>query len=212
VETLFHEFGHICHQTLTTARYGSLSGSNVAQDFVEAPSQMLENWVYEKEVLDRMSGHWQDPARKLPAETVARLKQARAFDAGYRYSRQVFYAALDLALHTSGASVDPDAVDSTLFGEIVGLSPVTGTHLPGSFGHLMGGYDAAYYGYLWSEVFAWDMFSLFEKAGVLDPALGWRYRDVILARGRTEEPDALLRRFLGREPSSAAFLRGIGLE
>jgi thimet oligopeptidase len=200
------------HQTLTTARYGSQSGSNVAQDFVEAPSQMLENWVYEKEVLDLMSGDWREPSRKLPAQTVLKLKQARSFDAGYRYTVQVYFATEDQVLHTSGADVDPDSVSRALFEEIIGLRPLDGTHPLASFWHLMAGYDAAYYGYLWSEVYARDMFSVFEKAGVLDPALGRRYRDVILAPGRSVEPDVLLRRFLGREPDSAAFLRGIGLQ
>ncbi|HVO19053.1 MAG TPA: M3 family metallopeptidase [Anaeromyxobacter sp.] len=212
VETLFHEFGHVMHQTLTRARYGSQSGSNVAQDFVEAPSQMLQNWVYEKEVLDLMSGDWRDPSRKLPAETVRKLKEARAFDAGYRYTTQVLYATEDQVLHTSGAEVDPDAVDRELFAQIMGLEPVPGTHSLAAFWHLMAGYDAAYYGYLWSEVYARDMFSLFEKAGVLDPKLGRRYREIILEPGRSLEPEVLLRTFLGREPNSAAFLRGLGLE
>jgi thimet oligopeptidase len=211
VRTLFHEFGHVMHQTLTTARYGSQSGTAVARDFVEAPSQMLENWVYEKPVLDRMSGHFQDPARKLPVETVARIKQARTFDAGWRYTRQVFFATFDQRLHTAGAQVDPDAVDHALYREIVGLEPAQGTHFAASFGHLMGGYDAAYYGYLWSEVFADDMFSRFEEKGVLDAELGRRYRDVVLAPGRSEEPEALLQEFLGRPPSNAAFLRKLGI-
>jgi thimet oligopeptidase len=212
VETLFHEFGHVMHQTLTTARYGSESGTSVAQDFVEAPSQMLENWVYEKPVLDLMGGDWRDPARKLPAETVRKLKQARAYDAGYAYTVQVFYATEDQVLHTSGPDVDPDAVDRRLYAQILGIEPLAGTHPLAAFGHLMGGYDAAYYGYLWSEVYARDMFSLFEKAGVLDPALGRRYRELILAPGQSREPEELLRAFLGREPSSDAFLRGIGLK
>ncbi len=211
VQTLFHEFGHVMHQTLTTARYGSESGTRVARDFVELPSQMLENWVYEKPVLDLMSGDWRDPARKLPAETVRKLKEAREFDAGYAYTRQVFLATEDQVLHTSGPDVDPDAVDRALYAQILGLEQPAGIHPLASFGHLMGGYDAGYYGYLWSEVYARDMYSQFEKAGVLDPALGRRYRDVILAPGRSREPEELLRTFLGREPRSDAFLRGIGV-
>ena len=212
VQTLFHEFGHVVHQNLTTARYGSESGSNVDQDFVEAPSQMLENWVYEKEVLDMMSGNFRDPSKKLSEETVRKLKQARSFDAGYAYTLQDFYATIDQALHSRGKVEDPDALERQLFAEIVGLNPVPDTHFLASFGHLMGGYDAAYYGYLWSEVYARDMFSIFEKEGVLNSELGRRYRSLILAPGRSVEPDVLLRRFLGREPNNAAFLRGIGLE
>lgn len=211
VKTLFHELGHIMHQTLTTARYGSQAGSSVARDFVEAPSQMLENWVYEKPVLDLMSGHYRDPAKKMPEETVAKIKQARTFDAGYRYTRQVFLASLDQTLHTSGPQVDPDAVSRSLYQGILGLEPARDTHFPATFGHLMGGYDAGYYGYLWSEVFADDMFAKFAQEGVLSPQLGRRYRELILAKGRSEEAEALLVRFLGRPPSNTAFLTKLGI-
>lgn len=211
VETLFHEFGHIMHQTLTAARYGSFSGTSVARDFVEAPSQMLENWVYEKEVLDRMSGHYLDPAKKLPAETVEKLKAARSFDAGYRYTRQIFLASFDQAIHTSGPEVDPDAVDQTLYADILGLAPVAEAHFPATFGHLMGGYDAGYYGYLWSEVFADDMFTVFKRAGVLDGETGRRYRRVILEQGRMRDAGELLEAFLGRAPDNRAFLEKIGV-
>lgn len=211
VETLFHEFGHIMHQTLTAARYGSFSGTSVARDFVEAPSQMLENWVYEKEVLDRMSGHYLDPAKKLPGETIEKLKAARSFDAGYRYTRQIFLATFDQAIHTSGPEVDPDAIDQTLYAEILGLTPVVEAHFPATFGHLMGGYDAGYYGYLWSEVFADDLFTVFKKNGVLDRETGRRYRQIILEQGKMRDADELLEAFLGRAPDSRAFLEKIGV-
>lgn len=212
VKTLFHEFGHIVHQTLTTARYGSQAGTAVARDFVEAPSQVLENWVYEKPVLDMMSGHFQDPSKKLPLETVEKIREARAFDSGYRYTRQVFLASFDQALHTSGAVVDVDAVDRKLFTDILGLSAPKETHFGATFGHLMGGYDAGYYGYLWAEVFADDLFTRFKAEGVLNPAVGRAYRDIILAKGRSEEPDQLLQQFLGRAPSNEAFLQKIGIQ
>ena len=212
VETLFHEFGHIMHQTLTAARYGSLSGTSVARDFVEAPSQMLENWVYEKEVLDKMSGHYLDPTRKLPAETIARLKAARSFDAGYRYTRQIFLATFDQTLHTSGAEVDPEAIDQKLYAEILALTPVADAHFPATFGHLMGGYDAGYYGYLWSEVFADDLFTVFKEKGVLDGESGRRYRRHILEPGKMRDADELLREFLGRAPNNQAFLDKIGVD
>ena len=211
VETLFHEFGHIMHQTLTAARYGSFSGTSVARDFVEAPSQMLENWVYEKDVLDRMSGHYKDPSKKLPAETVEKLRAARSFDAGYRYTRQVFLALFDQAIHTSGADVDVEAVDRRLYAEVLGLTPVQEAHFPATFGHLMGGYDAGYYGYLWSEVFADDLFTIFKQAGILNKEAGMRYRKMILEPGKTREADELLAAFLGRAPNNAAFLAKIGV-
>jgi thimet oligopeptidase len=211
VKTLFHEFGHVMHQTLTVARYGSQAGSAVARDFVEAPSQVLENWVYEKAALDLMSGHYQDPAKKLPQETIEKMKAARTFDAGWRYTRQVFLASFDQALHTTSQAIDPDEVSRRLYQEVLGIPPAPNTHFPATFGHLMGGYDAGYYGYLWAEVFADDMFSLFEQKGVMDQELGRRYREAILAPGRSEEPDKLLERFLGRAPSNEAFLRKLGI-
>lgn len=212
VRTLFHEFGHIVHQSLTKARYASQAGFNVAGDFVEAPSQMLENWVFAPAVLDRLGGHYLDPTRKLPRETIARIEAARMFDAGYRYTRQVFLASFDQDIHTHGPTVDVDSVEKRDFRQILALEPVPGTHFAATFGHLLGGYDAGYYGYLWSEVFAADMFTRFAKEGVLDPALGKRYRETILAKGRSVEPDALLEEFLGRKASDAAFLEKLGVK
>ncbi len=212
VKTMFHEFGHVMHQTLTEARYGSQAGTAVARDFVEAPSQVLENWVFEKPVLDLMSGHFQDPSKKLPEETIAKIRQARTFDAGYHYTRQVLLARFDQALHTAGAEVDPTPLYRTMCQDVLGLTPLAETSFPATFGHLMGGYDSGYYGYLWAEVFADDMFSRFAKAGIFDKTLGRRYRDIILARGRSEEPDKLLNGFLERAPSNEAFLRKLGVE
>src|SRR5581483_5438041 len=199
VETLFHEFGHIMHGSLTTARYNSLAGTNVAVDFLEAPSQMLENWVFRPEILKLISEDPNDAKQPMPEELARRLVAARTYDAGVKFTRQVFLASLDQWLHTHGADVDPYAVDP-------------GEHFVATFGHLMGGYDAGYYGYLWSEVFSADMFSRFEKEGVLNPKTGRAYRDIILAKGRVEEPGALLKQFLGREPNDEAFLRLTGIK
>lgn len=212
VTTLFHEFGHIVHNSLTRARYGSLSGFNVAGDFVEAPSQMLENWMFTAEVLDRVAGHWQDRSKKLSPDVIAKIKEARTFDAGYRYTRQVFLATYDQALHTSGSTVDPVEVERAQYAAIMGIMPPSEQRFCASFGHLMGGYDAGYYGYLWSEVFAADMFTRFEAEGVLNGQLGRRYRETILAKGRTLDADALLTEFLGRKPSDAAFLKKLGIK
>ncbi len=212
VDTLFHEFGHIMHGSLTTARYSSLAGTNVATDFVEAPSQMLENWVFRPEVLKLITVDPKDPSKTMPDDLIKRIVAARKFDAGVKYSRQVFLATFDQALHTHGEKVDPDAIDHQLRGEIMGYPVNADEHFAASFGHLMGGYDAGYYGYLWSEVFAADMFTRFEKEGVLNPATGKAYRDAILAKGRTEEPMELLKQFLGREPNEDAFLRLTGIK
>ena len=212
VDTLFHEFGHIMHQSLTEGRYASLSGTNVSVDFVEAPSQMLENWVYQPQVLALVSADPADPTKPMPAALAKRLAAARTFDAGIRYTRQVFLATYDQALHTRGAKVDPDAVNHELEVAIMGYPENPEVHLGANFGHLMGGYDAGYYGYLWSEVFADDMFGRFEKDGVLNPKTGREYRDDILARGREVEPEVLLQKFLGRAPNEENFLRITGIK
>jgi thimet oligopeptidase len=211
VETLFHEFGHIMHGSLTTARYASMSGTNVDVDFVEAPSQMLENFVYQPEVLALITDDPAHPGQTMPADLIARIARARTYDAGVRYTRQVFLATFDQHLH-SGGDVDPDAVEHQLRASITALQVDPREHAAASFGHLMGGYDAGYYGYLWSKVFADDMFTRFEKAGVLDPKTGLEYRNDILAPGREEEPDVLLAKFLGRAPDEHAFLRLLGID
>ena len=209
VEVLFHEFGHVMHGSLTTAKYASISGTNVATDFVEAPSQMLENWVYQPEVLKTItSGPSGEP---MPAEMMASISRARKFDAGVRYSRQVFLGQFDLYIHTHGAKVDADAAAKKLWAEIMSFPEDPQSHFAAGFGHMMSGYDAGYYGYLWSEVFAADMFTRFAKEGILNPKTGRDYRDIILAKGRSEDPDQLLRKFLGREPNEDAFLRQIGI-
>ncbi len=207
VETFFHEFGHIMHQTLTSAPYGSLSGSSTARDFVEAPSQMLENWVYEPKVLDLVSGHYLDHAKKLPKELLEKIIAARDFNQGYAYTRQLVFATVDVTYHTATADLEPTPVFNEVFERLVGVPAIPGGNFPASFGHLMGGYDAGYYGYLWSEVYAEDMFTLFEKGGLLSPKVGARYRKMILEKGNMEENMSMLRRFLGREPNSKAFFK-----
>jgi thimet oligopeptidase len=205
VDVLFHEFGHIMHQCLTTARYASLSGSNVAIDFVEAPSQMLENFVFEPEVLALVS-------TGLPPDLMKRMAAARRFDAGVRYSRQIFLGSFDLFIHTHGAKVDSESIARKLWLEIMTFPEPPDAHFAAGFGHVMGGYDAGYYGYLWSEVFSADMFTRFQKEGVLNPPTGREYRDAILAQGRVKDPDELLKEFLGRAPTEDAFLKQIGIE
>src|SRR2546428_14006346 len=143
---------------------------------------------------------------------MQRIAKARKFDAGVKYSRQVFLGQFDLYIHTHGAKVDSDATARRLWEEIMAFPEDPQAHLAAGFGHMMGGYDAGYYGYLWSEVFAADMFTRFQSEGVLSPEVGRAYRESILAKGRTEDPQALLKEFLGREPNDAAFLRMIGLK
>lgn len=204
VETFFHEFGHLMHQTLTTARYASFSGSSVALDFVEAPSQMLENFIWERGVLDELSGHWKDGA-KLPQELYEKMLAARAFMEGASYAGQVAYALGDLVLHASVPD-DVSAAFDKIVADITGVPTVEGTHFVGSFDHLMGGYGAGYYAYLWSKVFAQDIYTVFKADGVISPAVGARYRREILEVGSERPEMDSLRAFLGREPSEKAFM------
>ena len=203
---LFHEFGHIMHDTLTRAPYATLSGYKVAWDFVEAPSQMFENWAWSPDVLNTISGHYLDHSQKLPADLLQKMIAARDFNQGYIYTRQLLLALYDMTLHTQDATSDVNQVYLDLYRQVLGQEPAAGLQFGASFGHLMGGYDAAYYGYIWSLVYAQDMFSQFPQNDISSPDVGTRYRREILERGNMNDPQDLLRAFLGREPNSDAFV------
>ena len=207
VETFFHEFGHLMHQTLTKARYASFAGSAVALDFVEAPSQMLENFVWERNVLDELSGHWRT-GEKLPQELFDKMLKARSFLEGTNYAAQAAFALGDLALHTD-VPADVSAVFDKIVADITGVATIPGTHFVSSFDHLMGGYGAGYYAYLWSKVFAQDIYTLFKADGVISPVVGAKYRKEILEEGSERPEMDSLRAFLGREPSEEAFMRDV---
>src|SRR3989338_377883 len=202
VQTFFHEFGHIVFGLLTKARYSS--NTSVPRDFVEAPSQMLENFVWEREVLDQISGHWKDPSKKIPENLYQKMLKARGFNKGLHYLGQASYAMGDMLLHMA-VPVNTTILFNQIM-EIVGLIPVQpGAHPEAGFGHIMGGYQSGYYGYLWSEVFADDIFTRFKKEGVLNPAVGMDYRKEIIEPGGARPAEESLRKFLGREPNSKAF-------
>jgi thimet oligopeptidase len=209
VVTFFHEFGHILHQTLTTARFAEFAGSSTERDFVEAPSQMLEHWVWDRDVLRRFARH-HATGEPLPDILLDAMIRAKNVSSGIANLRQMFFARLDLRLHSPGFDGDSTAAVRELY-PVTGFPYPEGTHFQGGFGHLFG-YDAGYYGYLWSRVFGDDMFTRFEAAGVLDRATGLDYRRTILERGGSVDGDVLVRDFLGREPNSNAFLRELGLE
>jgi len=210
VETLFHEFGHIMHQVLTTARYATFSGTNVNRDFVEAPSQMLENWVWEPQALAKLSGHYLDKSKPLPADLVQKMVAAKLHNSGVLYLRQASFATLDMEYHTL-APADSTEVYARAMRDVMGIPIQEGTYPEASFGHLMGGYDAGYYGYLYSEVYAADMYTRFAANGLMDQTTGRAYRDLILSPGGTQSPFSLITKFLGREPTNDAFLKSIGL-
>jgi thimet oligopeptidase len=208
VETLFHEFGHIMHQTLTKVPYGSISGTNVDWDFVEAPSQMLEHWVWDEKVLNELSGHYKDPSKKLPRAQIRKMVAAKKFNEANMYNRQVLLASYDMALHTADSDLDIHQTYRKMFRDFTGMKPNEEGHFATTFGHIVGGYNAGYYGYLWSEVYADDMFSVFKAStkGLFDSKVGMNYRKKILEVGGTEDPLILLNKFLGRKPRADAFM------
>lgn len=208
VVTFFHEFGHIMHQTLTRAERARFSGTQTERDFVEAPSQMLEHWCWEPEVLASFARHWQT-GEPLPRRLIDAMVAAKNLNSGIMTLRQIFFATLDLKYHSPGFDGDSTRLVAELH-DITGFPYTPGTHFQSGFGHLFG-YDAGYYGYLWSHVFGDDMYTLFEQAGPLSAEVGRRYRETILERGGSVDGQQLVRDFLGREPNSDAFLRGLGL-
>jgi Zn-dependent oligopeptidase len=207
VLVLWHEFGHILHQVLTRAGRARFSGSATERDFVEAPSQMLEHWCWEPDVLQRWARHYRT-GEPIPADLVARMVAARNLDSGIAYRRQLYFALIDFAYHGPDAVPDSTAVAERLH-EVTGFPFTPGTYFQAGFGHLFG-YDAGYYGYLWSQVFGDDMYTRFER-DPLDAATGAHYRSTVLERGGAVDGGEMVRAFLGREPNNAAFLRGIGL-
>ena len=208
VETLFHEFGHILHQTLTRATYARFSGTRTERDFVEAPSQMLEHWVWDREVLASFTRH-HETGEPLPDALLDSMLAAKTLSSGVMTVRQLYFAHLDQAYHAPDFGGDSTAATRELHG-ITGFPYTPGTHFQSGWGHLFG-YDARYYGYLWSHVFGDDMFTRFESAGLLNAELGAEYRRTVLERGGSVDGDQLVRDFLGREPNADAFLRGLGV-
>jgi thimet oligopeptidase len=201
VETLLHELGHAVHVNLSNTRYTSTAGTTVMHDFVEAPSQMLEDWVYDKNVLKLMQQVCAD-CKPVPGAMVEQARAAKQYGKGGLFGRQHLYASYDLALHQS-AKPEP----LPLWARMEGATPlgyVPETMFPAGFAHIAGGYGAGYYGYLWSLVVAMDLRTAF-AADKLDPAVGKRYRDQVLGQGAQKPAPQLVKDFLGRESNSQAF-------
>jgi len=220
VVTLFHELGHAMHGMCAVTIYSRFQPSNVETDFVEAPSQMLENWCWNGSILKRLARHYQRPTETLPDELIQQLVRAKTFNAGLLNLRQIFFGLFDMTIHSieqpdlsqalGGASIDAfyESLrrNVTLIPQPPNISPAS------SFGHMMGGYDAGYYGYLWSEVFSADMFySRFAREGLQNAAVGAEYRKKILEPGASRDSMEGLVDFLGRRPTNDAFLRSLGL-
>lgn len=210
VETLFHEFGHVLHNALTRSKYSAFSGTNVSGDFVEVPSQLLERWAWDKEVLKKISKHYRT-GESLPDDLIEKMIAAKNFGAGGAYLRQNFFAQYDMSLHMADKTPDTTKVYFDLTKKIRALPLTKGTIPQASFGHIMGGYDAGYYGYLWSEVIAEDFFSEFEKNGIFNQETGLKFRREVLEKGGTVDEEKMAENFLGRPVDNTPFLRSIGL-
>ena len=215
VETLFHEFGHAMHSIMTRAKYSRFSGTSVPRDFVEAPSQMLENWVWDQKVLDSFAEDYRDPSRKIPPQILAKLKEAKLATEATRYRRQLAFALLDLTLYTQihqSNAKEALALSNKLLGDVF-LPVPSDTAFVAYFGHLMH-YDAGYYGYAWADAIAADMATVFEQSprGYFDPDAGHRLRTEIYEPGDSRDVNISIEKFLGRPRSLEPFLKKIGIE
>ena len=208
LETFVHEFGHALHGILSNTRYASQSGTSVERDFVEAPSQMYEEWARRKETLSQVADYCKPACPRVDDELIGKLKEVHNYGRGLRYARQTLYAQFDMALHSKDAlKTQPMDVWKKLEGDTA-LGYVPTTEFPGQFGHLMSGYESGYYGYMWSEVMALDMLSAFGD-NLNNPEVGARYRKAILSQGGQKKAAQLVVDFLGREPDNKAFFKEI---
>jgi len=213
VSTLFHEFGHALHGLLSDCKYKSLSGTNVFWDFVELPSQIMENWIKEKESLDLFARHY-ETHQTLPTELVHKIKKSATFQAGWMSLRQLSFAWLDMNWYTTDPSTIQD-VDGfeTKVGEKTRLLPKEpGQNMSVSFSHIFGGgYSAGYYSYKWAEVLDADAFEYFKEQGLFNKEIGTKFKKSILSRGGTAHPMDLYKEFRGREPDTTPLLKRNGL-
>jgi len=212
LETLFHEFGHAMHSILTQTKYVRFEGTNVPRDFVEAPSQMLEAWVWDPDVLDRFAADYRDPSKKIDREILDRMEEAKLATVATFYRRQLCFGVADLNLHMNADYQDVTDIVNNSMAEVF-LAPPEGTNFAAYWGHLTG-YDAGYYGYAWADAIAADMASVFENApgGLMDKNIGMRLREEIYATGGSRDIDVSIRAFLQRDRSIKTFLNNLGIE
>lgn len=213
VTTLFHEFGHALHGMLARGTYESLTGTSVFWDFVELPSQIFENWCYEKECLDLFAKHY-ETGEKIPEELIKKIKNASNFQQGYMTMRQISFGLLDMAYHSQDptAITDVMAFEEEVMAKTDLLPRVAGTLASTSFSHIFqGGYSSGYYSYKWAEVLDADAFELFLEKGVFDQVTATSFERNVLSAGGTEHPSILYRRFRGRDPKPEALLKRSGL-
>lgn len=214
VETFLHEFGHALHGMFANTRFESLSGTNVWWDFVELPSQFMENFAVEKEFLRTFAFHYKT-GEPIPDELIERIHKSRNFLAAYGCLRQVSFGLLDMAYYTKKDSFDEDIMqfEKKAWEKAIISEQLPNTCMTTQFSHIMsGGYAAGYYSYKWAEVLDADAFSVFKKNGIFDKDTAQRFRDCILSKGGTEHPMTLYKRFRGQEPTIDALLKRNGIE
>ena len=214
VTTFLHEFGHSLHGMLTKCTYESLSGTNVARDFVELPSQFMENYAFEKEWLESWATHY-ITGEKIPFEMIRRIKEASTYNEGYSCYRQLSFGFLDMAWHMVTEPVDADIFDfeSAIMAKTELFPKVEGTNMSASFGHIFGGgYAAGYYGYKWAELLDADAFKYFKDTGIFNKETANSFRKNILEKGGTDKPLNLYINFRGKKPTIDALLERSGLK
>jgi peptidyl-dipeptidase Dcp len=213
VETFLHEFGHALHGMFANGTYAQLSGTNVYWDFVELPSQFMENYATQKEFLHTFARHYQT-GEPIPEEWIDRLIQASRFNVAYVCMRQVCLGLLDMAWYTREEPFTGDVIayEHEAWRPAIMIPPAEGTCMTTQFSHIMaGGYAAGYYSYKWAEALDADAFALFQERGIFDPATAASFRENILSKGGTEHPMTLYVRFRGKKPTIEALLRRNGI-
>jgi peptidyl-dipeptidase Dcp len=213
VLTLYHEFGHALHGLLSKCKYRDLSGTNVYWDFVELPSQIMENWVLEKECLDIFAYHY-ETGEKISNDLIEKIKASGKFLEGLGTMRQLSFAFLDMAYHSTDPSTIKDVSDfESKTSDKTNLFPkIPGTSMSTAFSHIFaGGYSAGYYSYKWAEVLDADAFEFFQTSGIFNRDVAKKFREFILEKGGTQHPMELYKQFRGQEPDVGALLRRAGL-
>lgn len=213
VTTLFHEFGHALHGMLANTTYPSLSGTNVYWDFVELPSQILENWCYEKEALELFAKHY-ETGELIPMELVEKIKESATFHEGMQTLRQISFGLLDMSWHAQDPSSITDVKKQELkaFEDTKLYPDVAENCMSTSFSHIFqGGYSSGYYSYKWAEVLDADAFELFKEKGIFNKTVATKFKDYVLSKGGTENPMTLYKQFRGQEPKPDALLKRAGL-
>jgi peptidyl-dipeptidase Dcp len=213
VTTLFHEFGHALHGMLANTTYNSLSGTSVSWDFVELPSQILENWCYEKEALELFAKHY-ETGEVIPMKYVEKIKESASFHEGMQTLRQLSFGLLDMQWHSQNPSeiISVKDFENNAFSETKLYPDVAENCMSTSFSHIFqGGYSSGYYSYKWAEVLDADAFEFFLEKGIFNKEVASKFKDNVLSKGGTEKPMQLYKRFRGKEPKPDALLKRAGL-